>query len=59
MHSVTSVSDFAHHGRDFARRVNAVFVIVRVEVSEKSCGARNSWDTIWESARRTKLIVVR
>jgi hypothetical protein len=38
---------------------SATFVVVRVEVSEKDCGQRNRWDTIWEAAAWPKSVVVR
>lgn len=38
---------------------SATFVVVRVEVSEKGCGPRNKWDTIWEAAPWPQSAVVR
>lgn len=34
------------------------FVVVRVEVSEKDCGQRNKWTTIWEAAAWPESAVV-
>ena len=38
---------------------SATFVVVRVEVSEKGCGQRNGWATIWEAAAWPESAVVR
>jgi hypothetical protein len=38
---------------------SATFVVVRIEVSEKDCGERNRWATIWEAAAWPESAVVR
>jgi hypothetical protein len=38
---------------------SGTFVVVRVEVSEKGCGPRNKWDTIWEATPWPQSAVVR